>query len=279
MKNVLILALVLLVSCTGFFRKKTERTLARVYDEYLYEDDIRSVVPAGTPEQDSITLVKNYIDSWIHQQLIIHQAENNLTDEQMDFSKQLEDYRNSLVIYAYENELVKQKLDTLVTDDDIAQHFEQNRQNFLLKENIVQVRYVKLPKDSKMIRQFRKWIDSDDPEEKVLLVSQCNEHAADYYLDDENWIRFSDLMNQVPVKDHQDNAYVNNKKLVEFQDSAFVYLVKFKDFKIKESVSPLSFEKDRIRNIILNKRKMDLIQKMREDLFLNASKKNDFEIF
>ncbi|MGE5424258.1 MAG: hypothetical protein ACM3N9_02775 [Syntrophothermus sp.] len=279
MKKFLIISLVFLVSCTGFFRKKTERTLARVYDDYLYENDIRHVVPRGTSEKDSITLVRNYIDNWIHQKLVIHQAESNLTSDQMDFSQQLEDYKNSLVIYAYENELVRQKMDTLVTDEDVEQHYEQNSQNFLLKENIVQIRYVKLPKDSKMVKQFRKWLDFSDPEEKLLLVSQCSKFATDYYLDDENWISFNDLLNQVPIKTYNEEDFLKNRKFLEYQDSLYIYLVKFRDFKIKESVSPLSFEKERIKNIILNKRKSDLIQKMRDDLYSNASRKNDFEIF
>lgn len=279
MKKILILSLVFLISCSGFFRKKTERTLARVFDEYLYEDDLKGVVPAGTPPKDSITLVKNYIDNWVRQQLVLHQAESNLTDEQMDFSQQLKAYNNSLVIYAYENELIRQKMDTVVTDDDIESYYDQNRNNFLLKENIVQIRYVKLPKDSKMIKQFRKWIDAEDPEQKILLSSQCSQFASDYYLDDENWIRFADFTKLVPVKTLNEEDFLRGKKTFEFQDSSFIFLVKLKDFKIKEAVSPLSFEKEKIRNIILNKRKIDLIQKMREDIFLSASKKNDFEIF
>lgn len=279
MKKLLIISLILLVSCSGFFRKKTERTLARVHDDYLFESDLAGVVPRGSSEKDSTTLVRNYIDNWIHQRLIIHQAEANLTSDQMDFTRQMEDYKNSLIIYAYEKELVRQKMDTLLTDADIENYYEQNKQNFLLKENIVRIKYVKLALRSKSLPLFKKLIKSDDPADKLRLSDECDQHATDFYLDDQKWILFNDLLNQVPIRTYNQEEFLQNRKDLEYQDSAYIYLVKFLDFKIKEGVSPLSFEKDRIRNIILNKRKIDLIQKMREDVFMKASKNNDFELF
>src|SRR5208283_4358284 len=106
-------------------------------------------------------VARSYIDAWIHQRLVINQAEKNLTSDQMNFSQQLDDYKNSLIIYTYENELVRQKLDTLVTDEDIENYYNANQQNFLLKDNIVQLQYVKLPLKSAYVTQFRKLLGSD----------------------------------------------------------------------------------------------------------------------
>jgi hypothetical protein len=224
-------------------------------------------------------MAKSYIENWIHQQLIIHQAQQNLTSDQMDFTQQLENYKNSLIIYTYENELVKQKLDTLVSDEDIENYYDANQQNFLLKDNIVKLQYVKLPLKSTYAKPIRKLLMSDNPDDKSRLVQQCEQYASDYFLDDQNWLPFTDLLKQVPVKTYNQEEFLKNRRDLEYQDSAFIYLVRFRDFKIKESVSPLSFEKERIRNIILNKRKIDLTKKMHEDIFEQAQKKNDFEIF
>lgn len=262
-----------------FFKKKTGHAVARVYNEYLYETDLKGFIPKGTSAKDSTGMVKSYIENWIHQQLVIHQAEKNLSSEQMDFSQQLDDYKNSLIIYAYENELVRQKLDTLVTDEDIENYYDANQQNFLLKDNIVQLQYVKLPLKSVYVKQFRKLLGSDNPADKTRLFQQCEQYASDYFLDDQNWLPFNDLLKQIPIKTYNQEEFLKNRRDLEYQDSAFIYLVRFRDFKIKESISPLSFEKERIRNIILNKRKIDLTKKMREDIFEQAQKKNDFEIY
>jgi hypothetical protein len=278
-KRHILVLLILLTGCTSFFKKKTEHAVARVYSDYLYESELRSVIPKGTKSKDSIVLAKSYIESWIHQRLVIHQAEQNLSSAQMDFTQQLENYKNSLIIYAYEKELVRQKLDTLVTDDDIGAYYDANSQNFLLKENIVQLQYVKLPLKSAYIKQFKKLLASDNASDKSKLAKQCEQYASDYFLDNSNWLPFNDLLKQIPIKTYNSEDFLKNHKDLEYSDSANIYLVRIKDFKIKESVSPLSFEKERIRNIILNKRKIDLTKKMREDIFTRASKKNDFEIY
>lgn len=279
MKKSILVLLIIITGCSAFFKKKTEHAVARVYNDYLYESDLKSVIPKGTLAKDSISLAKSYIDSWIHQRLVIHQAEQNLTSDQMDFTQQLENYKNSLIIYTYENELVRQKLDTLVTDENIEIYYDANQQNFQLKDNIVQLQYVKLPLKSAFVKQFRKLLNSDNPVDKTRLSQQCEQYASDYFLDDQNWLPFNDLLKQIPIKTYNQEEFLKNHRELEYQDSAYIYLVRFRDFKIKESVSPLSFEKEHIRNIILNKRKIDLTRKMHEDIFEHAQKKNDFEIY
>ena len=279
MKKILIFSLIILTSCSYFLKKKTERVLARAYGEYLYESDLYEVIPHGTAAGDSVSLAQNFIDNWINQRLLIHQAENNLSDEQMDFTVQMENYKNSLIIFEYENELVKQKLDTVVSDEDIEKYYTSNQQNFLLKNNIVQIQYVKLPVNSPNTKQIRKLLNSDNSEDKTRLSEMAEKYAADYFLDNQNWVLFDNLMNQIPIKTYNQEEFLKYHRDVEVQDSVYLYLVKFKDFKIKESVSPLSFEKDRIKNIILNKRKIDLINKMHQDVYDQALKHNDFEVY
>ncbi|HNW73620.1 MAG: hypothetical protein PHP04_06195 [Bacteroidales bacterium] len=279
MNRYLILLLIVLTSCNTFFKNKTEQVLARVHDDYLYESDIRGIVAAGTPREDSITIVNNFIRNWVRHRLIIHQAEKNLTNEQMDFSKQLETYKNSLIIYTYEHELVRQKLDTLVTEEEIEQYYDANQQNFLLKDNIVQVQYVKLPVTTSQVRQFKKLLNSDEPDDHYKLSDLCEKNALDYYLDDQNWLLFRDFLGQIPLNSYNQEDFLKNHKYVEYQDSLFLYLIRFKDFKIKESVSPLGFERKRIIDIILNKRKMELLNRMEEDIYQSALKNKSFEIF
>jgi hypothetical protein len=187
-KKFILVALIVLTGCSGFFKKKTEHAVARVYEDFLYESELKSIIPPGAEPKDSLMLVKSYIENWIRQRLVIHQAEKNLTGSQMDFTQQLENYKNSLIIYAYENELVKQKLDTLVTDEEIENYYDANQQNFLLKDNIVQFQYVKLPLKSTFVNQFKKLLSSDNPEDKTRLSRQCEQYAADYFLDDQNWV-------------------------------------------------------------------------------------------
>ena len=279
MKQSLIFILIFLTSCSYFFNRKTERVIARVYDDYLYESDLKGVIPLGTAPEDSTLLARNFIDTWIRQKLLTRQAENNLPAEQLDFSNQLESYKNSLTIFEYEHELVNQKLDTIVSEEEIETYYTNNQKNFLLKENIVQMQYVKVPVRSKNVRQFKDLLYSGASEDKTRLSELAEKYAADYFLDEQDWLLFNDVLAQIPIKTYNQEEYLKNHQNLEVQDSLYYYFVRFRDFRIKENISPLSFEKDRIRNIILNKRKMELINKMHQDVYDNALKKNDFETY
>jgi hypothetical protein len=271
--------LVLLTSCSYFLKKKTERILARAYDDYLYESDLKGIIPPGASPDDSTALARNFIDAWVHQKLLIRQAENNLTSQQMDFSVQLENYKNSLTIYEYEHELVNQKLDTVVSDEEIESYYTSNQKNFQLKENIVQVQYVKLPLKSPNSALIRKLLSSDASADRTRLTEVAEKYAADYFLDDQNWLLLNDVLSQIPIKTYNQEELLKTHRVFDVHDSLYDFFVRFRDFRIKDDVSPLSFEKERIRNIILNKRKMDMINKMHQDVYENAFKKRDFEIY
>ena len=107
--------LVLLTGCDYFQKSSKEVVVAECYGKYLYESDLKGIVPEGATTLDSIQRVSTFIDSWVRRQVLIHQAENNLNKEMLDLDKQMEEYRNSLIIYTYESQLIDQKLDTVVS--------------------------------------------------------------------------------------------------------------------------------------------------------------------
>lgn len=278
MKNSLIIFLLLLTSCS-YLHKEGDRPVARVDDDYLFESDLAGLVTSGTSVTDSLSLTRNYIDSWIKKKILIHQAEKNLTENQLDFSNELDDYRNSLVLFAYENMLIAQRLDTIVSDEEIESYYLDNQNNFQLKNNIVRLSYVKIPVDSKQIRQIRRSFYSDEPRDKEVLADLCDKHSAQYFLDDETWLIFEDVTKEIPILTYNQEAFLRNRRNFEMQDSLYLYLVKFLDFRIRENTSPLQFEQERITSIILNKRKLNLLNTMRQDVYDEALQKNTIETY
>lgn len=278
MKYSLFIFLIALASCS-YLHKENDRQLARVDNDYLYESDLRGMVAPGTSATDSLNLTRNYVDSWIKKKILIHQAEKNLTANQLDFSKELEDYRNSLVVYAYENLLVKQRLDTIVSDEEIESYYRENQPNFLLKNNIVRLSYVKILTNSKQSRMIRHFFYSDNPGDKEKLADLCDKDYTQYFIDDQTWLIFDDVLKEIPIQTYNQEEFLRYRRNFEMQDSLYLYLIKILDFKIKESTSPLQFEKQRIKSIILNKRKLALINKMREDVYNEALKKNTIETY
>lgn len=277
-----LLAAAFLASCSFFNNKKQGDAVAQAFDKYLYRSDIRGIVPPGTAVNDSIELVQRFIDNWIRRQVVLNQAESNLSPEQKDFTEQLEAYRNSLIVYGYESELIRQKLDTVVSQQQIQEFYDQNPQNFQLRENIVRVSYVKIPQASASLAPAKKatqLLKSGRALDIDLLDELCQSSMLVCRLDDENWISFNDLQREIPIAiDNQDN-FLQNRSFFETSDSLFLYVVRISEFKMKESLSPLSFETENIRNIIINRRKLELINQMEQEVFQKALENKDFRIF
>ncbi len=279
MKKYILPVLIILSSCFGGAEKSSENVLARVYDEYLYESELKDVVPAEYTVRDSILIVQNYINNWISQKLVLHKAQRNLLEKDMLFKKQLEDYKNSLIIYKYETKLIHQRLDTVVTDEEIETYYNNNIGNFQLKDNIVKVYYARFNRMIPEIKKIRRFFNSNIPEYRDSVEVYIENLADLYYLDDETWILFDDVLKFVPINTYNQEAYLKNHRKIEITDNDYVYFVRFSDFKIKDGVSPLSFEKENIRQIIINKRKLDIVGKMREEVFQSALENNEFEIY
>lgn len=266
-------------ACKRPLANKEGNILARVNDEYLYGSDLKGLVPEGTPPADSIALVKNYVRNWIKTTLLIQQAENNLSKQQLNFEQQLNDYKNSLIIFRYESEWIKQNLDTIVSDAEIESYYQQHASDFELKENIAKLMYIILDKDSKDEGKFDKALKLPDSLKLDRLENLCKEYANSFYLDTATWVRFNWIEENLPLEMYNPEQYLNKNTFVKVTEGDDLYLIKFMEYKIKDDVSPIDFEYNHIRNIIINKRKMNLAKKLRDDIYENAILNNEFEIY
>ena len=266
----------LLASCGGDDTAKD--AVARVYDKYLYKSEVSRAVPYGLLPKDSAQIAQEYIDQWIRRNLVLKRAENNLTEEQKDVNQQIEDYRASLLIYAYERELVRQKLDTVVSQTEIEAYYKSNPANFELKSNIIKLRYIKLPASSPNGDKAGKWFNSSAQADRNKLEQYCKMYAVNYLLDDANWLLFDDVLKEIPISDYSIEKFNRNQRNLDIKDKDYRYFVSVTGFLVKESSAPLSYEKTNIRNIILNKRKIKLIEQMQRDVYNDALNEKDFEI-
>jgi len=253
--------------------------LARVNDKYLYDSELKGLVPEGSSPRDSMVLVKNFVNNWVKTILMISQAEKNLTDHQLNFDKQLTDYKNSLIIFKYESEWINQNLDTIVIDSEIETYYKEHLSDFELKENIARVMYVILDQDSEEDLMFDEVLNLPDSLMLDSLEALCKLYANSFYLDTANWISFNRLQKIVPIETYNQELFLKENDFVKLNKGNELYLIKFVDYKIEDDISPLDFEYNDIHNIIINKRKMRLVKKMRNDIYENAILSKEFEIY
>ena len=280
-KIAFVLGIMLVLAGTGCrdYIQSDRIVVAECYGNKLYPEDLEGVVPPDANKMDSLARVNDFIDNWIRRQLLIHQAEINLTEEQRDFSKQLQDYNNSLLIYAYETQMLEQYLDTVVSDDEIAAYYEEHMANFQLRSTMVKVAYVILRDDCKHIKEFQQIMSNRDTLMLPHLDVLASQYAVSSFLDVDAWVRLDDLLKTVPLEIYNTESFLKKNRFVSFEKDDFVYMVRFEDHLMEESVSPIEIVSDNIKNIILQKRKKDLISQMNVDLYEKVIKEKVFEIY
>jgi hypothetical protein len=276
---VLLVLPAVLFACTPSGNTGSGDVLVRVYDKYLYVSELEGLVPRGTSVHDSLTMVRRFIQNWVDRELIIKKAEENLPDEYKDFSSKLEEYRNSLVIFEYEKMLIRQDLDTNISFEAVSEYYDQHKNNFLLKDDILNMQYLVLHQDSPAIKKFRQYIRSEIPEEKDSLALYSSKYAESFSLSEDYWIDLDQMMETVPVPTYSFRDFNTNRRYLEVRDSVFIYMIYVKDYKPTDSVPPVYFLEDELRKMILNKRKNDLIKNMRHTVLEDAIQHNQVEIY
>ena len=256
-----------------------DKPIARVFEKKLYADDIKLILPKSSSPKDSEIFVKSYIQQWITNELMLHQAEGNLSNDDKDIQKEIDEYRKDLLVYRYETELVHQKLDTAVSGQDIEAYYKEHEQNFMLKDNIVKVTYVKVNKKVPNADKIKKWYISKDTKDQDNLKKYCIQYADNFFLDDNTWLLLDDVMKEIPLHDYNPELFLKTNRQIELSDTLFNYYLNIKEFKIKNTASPLSFEKENIRQIIINKRKLSLIEDMKHSIYSEAKENNNFEVY
>jgi len=267
------------ISCKPDRKRKNEKPLARAYGNYLYRGDVQGLIPSGTSPEDSIRLVKSYIELWMKKKAVVNKAEFNLTEAQKNIESLLEEYRTSLLTYAYEKQMVEQKLDSVVSESEIQSYYNQYKQDFLLQDPIVKGVYFRILRSSGRLREFRDLAHSfGDLAYKRLvdLGAQVAEYTESF---EENWLSFPLLMQKMPGTVQDPKQFLQRYKYLEAEDNRYFHFARIIDFKLPGDAAPPEFVKQEIRDILLNKRKMDFLKQLEESIYNEAVIQNEVEVY
>ena len=260
-----------LAACGGRSELKDEPVVAEAYGEPLHASDLRAVIPAGTPAADSSALAAAFVNNWLRKRVLLHRAEINLSDVQKDVQRQLEEYRSSLLIYAYEQAVVREKLDTAVSDAEIEAYYTGNAKNFELKDNIVRVRWFKMREtDRRVLRKVEDLWRSQRPEDHHQLEVLLAQRGSTINDTRDMWIPFVEFQQQVPLRPENPTDWLTGHDRAVVADSVNTYFVEVLEHRLKNSVSPVPLVRPEIRAIIINQRKLRLVEQLREELLKDA---------
>lgn len=255
--------------------------IARVGETYLYREDLAGIIPNRASENDSASLASRYIDSWIQKQLMLQAAEKETLLEEAEINRRIEDYKYELLVYAYEKRYILDHLDSVVTDAQIQEYYNNNLDNFQLRQNIVKAIYAKVPNETRRLNSLKRMMSTNALDKMEEISSYLVEFADSYQVNDSIWTDFDDLIESSPFVSEIPNKVqtIRRQRFLETSDSTHTYYIRILDYKVSDGVSPLDFVRNQVEDIILNKRKMEIRKKHEEEIRSQAEKNDDYEIF
>ena len=274
-----ILFFVLLLSC-NLNNELDKNIIAKVGDKTLTFVELLEKIPNNIERLDSTVVVNEIINNWALNELLIKNAEMNLSElEKNRLKKNSNEYYNNLLVNSYKNKIASVNSDTLVNQNDIAEYYDTNLNNFVLYEDIVQARYVRLNKNNFNINEIKrrfKRFNRDD----IIFFDSISLQLLNYSLNDSIWINKDLFFKKINVLDDEEIDRIVKKTLYMVkEDSLDVYLVKINGFKGINDKAPLTYIYKRIEELIINKKKVDFIKNFDNEIIENAKQENIFKVF
>jgi hypothetical protein len=249
--------------------------LAKVKDRTLIRADVIRVIPKGVSSTDSMLIAENFIKKWIKDALVYEVALRNLTDEEAEIDRLVDEYRYSLLRYRYQERLIKEKLSADIRVTDRINYYEENQKKFVLDKGLIKGLFLKIPIDAPGLSDVRTWYKSSSVEslEKIEKYSIQNAIFYDYFYD--KWVDFDDVISNIPIHISNTNNFLKNNKTLELSDSSYCYLLNIKEYIPIGSIAPYDYAEPQIIEMLINQRKMEFLRSFEDELYEDAIKRGD----
>ena len=279
--SILVLFAGLVVSCDLLGSKVPAGVpVARVGNAYLYKEDIEKLITAEMSPEDSTTLVNGYINRWATKRLLVDNAQRNITlDEQDRLNNLVEQYKLDLFSQAYKDALVTRSLDSSITDAEASQFYTENKENFKLNESLLKLRYIEMGENDYNEDEIKKRFTRFNAKDKRFLDSISVQFRAQY-LNDSTWISLDKVIAKIPpVNVENSDQLLNKTEFLQLRDSLGLYLIAVNDRLDRNDDAPLEYVLPTVKQILLNRRKLDLIKQLEKDITKDAIKNKQFELY
>ncbi|ATA91416.1 peptidylprolyl isomerase [Capnocytophaga canimorsus] len=296
-KNIFIFfSIIAFASCQYFVQEEPKHAIARVGEQYLFASDIAAIMPKKYTTEDSINIVKNHINNWAINQLLLENAQRNIPeDKKAHFEKLVDEYRSDLYTNAYKEILINNAIDTIINKQDMSYFYEKNKDIFTLNESLIKLRYVQFPKreDNKTkkmtLKQKREIEKQNNWQQKVREqfkrfnqqdIKELDSISIQFpaiYLNDSTWVKTESVIKRFPFLDKNINESRNF--FIEHKEDDQVYLIQVKDVLRISEQAPMDYMENALKQIILNQRKLEFVKKLETDILNSGIKKKQFEIY
>ena len=275
----IIIAALLVCSCTFYESFTKGEKVAQIGRAALYKTDLEKIIPKGIASQDSAALVRQYIDSWAMKQLMLQKAEEQLPKEDKDVAQLLEDYRIQLLVFRYENKFIEERLDTIVPVKEREEYYNTHKGSFEGTNGVFKGRLVKMQNSSPNLQIMRKLAQKREIEGLEELEQLAYNSAYKYSNYNDNWVDLG-----IVAKDAGTNLgelqqlMAKHKGFVDIKDTVYTTILQVLDYVSPGEVTPFEFNSEKIKEIIISRRKQELLVNLHRDILNDALNNNKLKI-
>jgi len=269
----------LLIACNKSEKKDGSRTLYLEVDgRYLYVEDIKSIIPQGSSKADSISMANNYIRKWVTDVLLYKHAKSNISDQD-EIDRLVEDYRKSLVIHQYQQNLIRERLADVLSEEKLSAYYSGNQDKFHLNNCVIKGVYIQVPLGAPKYAYLQSWLSNFNNKSIENVEKYSVQNATSYQYFGDKWVLFNEVVKNMPLKMEDPVGFIKSNKYIEVNDSSYHYILRILDFKLIGDIEPYELAKEKIRTILMNREKIDFIKNFENKLYQDAVDHNDINYF
>ncbi|MEY8706360.1 peptidyl-prolyl cis-trans isomerase [Bacteroides faecichinchillae] len=270
--RIIILLLVTLYccgACKEMHDHKGKTPLVEVDGNFLYKEDLMSVLPVGLSKDDSTLFVEHYIRSWVEDILLYEKAENNIPDN-VEVDKLVENYRKALIMHTYQQELINQKLTNDIPEQEVFAYYQENKDLFKLESSLIKGLFIKVPLTAPQLNNVRRWYKSEQQDMIDNLEKYSFQNAVKYKYFYDKWVSVTDILDMIPLDIESPEEYVNKHRQIELKDTAFYYFLNVIDYRGVGDEKPFEFARSEVKDLLVNQRSVNFMEQVKSDLYQRA---------
>lgn len=256
-----------------------DQPVAQVEGKKLYVSDLKNSLPGSLSKDDSVRMAREYIEKWIKQQLMVSEAESKLSPEERNVSKELESYRQELLIYKYKNKMMQPVINHSVSDDEVLNYYKKNNDKYILGQPVVKVNYLIFPGEVKIPADIRNILSSTDNDDVDKYEEYVFKYAKKYDSFEDKWIYLDNLLRPLEITISDPENFLKNKKIIEKEIGNEIYIIAVKKYHLPGEQAPVELVAPQIRGAIINREKLDFLREIKDSLYKDALKYNKFKVF
>lgn len=273
--RITVLVLISILGCMACSEKHDHRgktPLVEVEGNFLYKEDLQPLLPAGLSKEDSLLFTEHYIRNWAEEVLLYKKAEENIPGN-TEIDKLVENYRKALIMHTYQQELISQKLSKEISEQELAEYYEKNKELFLLEHPLMKGLFIKVPLKVPGLAKVRQWYKSTDRDAVEHLEKYSLQNAVKYEYFYDKWIPVSEVLDMIPLRMTSPEEYINKNRHVELKDTAFCYFLNVSDYRGAGEQEPYEFARPQVKDILVNLKQLSFMNGVKEDLYQEAVKR------